>query len=88
MIEAQSSNGDAPMSNVLQAKRTLLGAQLEASAISAERIALREELLENMRQFEELVGAQVDSGKVPMSNLLEIRAARIKAEIELAKEKQ
>ena len=88
IIEAQFNDGEAATTNVLQAQRNLLTAQLEATTGIAERIALREEVLENLRQFEQIVNTQVDSGAAPMSNLLEIRAARIKAEIELAEEKE
>ena len=88
IIETQFNNGKAPTTNVLEAKRNLLIAQLDGAESVTERITLREELLKNLEQFEQLVSDQVDSGAAPASNLLEVRAARIKAEIELAEERE
>lgn len=88
MAEAKFADGQGSSSNLLEAQRKLLVAQLDADSDPAERTQLREEIVENLMQFEVQVEAEILSGGAPHSNLLEVRAARLQAEIELARERE
>ena len=62
-------------------------AELELTTDKAERIALRERRLANMKELEELTRAMQEVGKAGFAEVFTTTATRIKAEIELLRER-
>lgn len=61
----------------------LLNAELDLALDRAERIALRKQIVERFKALEEVVAAQVNSARAGSNELLEAKAARLQAEIDL-----
>lgn len=89
-VEQRYRSGLATLDSVIRASNLLLEAELDLAKTKAERVALCEKLVANLRQLETIleskhkVGAQ--GGET--ANVLDARAARLKAEIQLAHEKE
>ncbi len=71
---------------LLSAAADLLKAELELCATPAERTARREQLLENTRIAERIVEARFAAGRISGQDYWEIKATRLRAEIELHRE--
>ena len=61
----------------------LLNAELDLAPDRAGRIALREQAIKQFKAIEEVVAAQVERAVATQANLLEAKAARLQAEIDL-----
>jgi outer membrane protein TolC len=85
--EQHYRSGNTTLPSVIRASNLLLEAELEAAKTKAERIALYEKMVENLRELEKVAEAGYKAGVRPMDDVLEARAARLKAEIQLAREK-
>jgi hypothetical protein len=87
-VELQRRNGQVDIPSLIGASNQLVEAELDMAKTKAERIALRQKLVANLKQAEEYaegrnkMGFGVDTAKT----FLETKAARLKAEIELARE--
>jgi len=71
---------------VLRASELLLEAELDLAETKAERIAVRDKLVANLRQREEAVLARYRIGAEQYDSVLQVTAARLKAEIKLLRE--
>ncbi len=67
-------------------KAELLNAELDLAPDHAARVAVRERLVEQLREIEQAVNGRVEAARAVRSELLEAKAARLKAEIDLALE--
>ena len=74
---------------VLRASGQLLGAELDLASTKAERIAIREKLVANLRRIEKVTEDQAQVGSLALrpDDVLQAKAARLKAEIQLLREK-
>ena len=61
----------------------LLNAELDLAANHGARIAIRKHAVEQFKAIEEVVAAQVESGRAAGTDLLEAKATRLQAEIDL-----
>jgi len=61
----------------------MLNAELDLTPDRAGRIALRERTVEQFKMIEEMVAAQVEGARAARTDLLEAKAARLQAEIDL-----
>ena len=66
----------------------LLNAELDLAPDRAGRVAVRERLIEQFKMTEKIVAQLVESAQANTSDLLEARAARLKAEIDLLLESE
>jgi outer membrane protein TolC len=72
---------------VVCANNRLLEAELDLLTAKAERIAVYEQLVENMRRLEEVAAARHEVGVGSIEEVLAAKAARLRAEIELVRMK-
>ena len=86
-VEASYKSGLADTTVVIAAKTELLDAELEMANQPADRIALREGLVANMKQIEDWTRQQFDSGTALQQDVLLAKAKRLQAEIELLHER-
>ncbi len=61
----------------------LLHAELDLAPDHAARVALREQMVKQFKAIEELAAARVESARAMKTELLEAKAARLQAEIDL-----
>lgn len=80
--------GKRDYEDVLHAKSQLLEAELDMVGSKAERIRVREEQVNNLRNLEEIVEAKLQAMAESPDKLLLAKARRLKAEIELEREKR
>ena len=87
-VELQRRGGQADISSWIGASNQLVEAELDMAKTKAERIALRQKLVANLKQAEEFaeVRDKVRWGLDIHKTLLETKACALKAEIELARE--
>lgn len=76
--------GEATPESFLSAEKDLLTAKLELTSQPAERLVILPDLFENARRLEDLVAAEAKTSQRPRVDLLVARAARLKAEADLA----
>ena len=81
--ESKYRSGEATLDSVLRASEQLLEAELDLAETKAERIAVREKLVANLRQREEYARGLHANGRATLESLLQVTAARLKAEIQL-----
>ena len=87
-IEALYRSGVAPLDYLLRATDELLAAQLELAKSKEERIAIYRERLKNARRLENRSETIHKEGRASVTEYLRAKAARLKAEIELARERE
>jgi hypothetical protein len=88
LLEAERrTGGRATEEPILRASNQLLDAELDLASTKAERIALREKVVTNLQQIEKITAAQVGFGVRKPEEALQATAARLKAEIQLLREK-
>ncbi|HEY3963816.1 MAG TPA: hypothetical protein VGM05_04615 [Planctomycetaceae bacterium] len=61
----------------------LLHAELDLDPDHAARVALREQMVKQFKAIEEIAAARVESARATRTELLEAKAARLQAEIDL-----
>lgn len=76
------------LADVVEASNELLLAKLDLASDAPSRIALRKEIVENLRNLEAGMIALHQQGGVPRQEVLRSRAARLEAEILLARERK
>jgi hypothetical protein len=81
--ESKYNSGKATLDVVLRASDLLLEAEMDLARTRAERIAVHEKLVANLRQVEKATQLRCDAGTAPIEESLEAKAARLKAEIQL-----
>ena len=64
----------------------LLDAELELAPNRAARIALREQMVNQLKEIEKVADEAVRVGVAENADLLEVKAARLQAEIDLVRE--
>jgi hypothetical protein len=85
--ETQYRAGVAEQDAMFRASESLIAAELDLATDKAERIALRERRLEIMKRMEEYTGALRDVAGANNADVLAATAERLKAEIELLRER-
>lgn len=88
-VEQRHRSGRATLDSVIRASNLLLDAELDLAKTKAERILVYEQQIRRLRALEKLVESRHKVG-VPggeTADLLDAKAARLKAEIQLAHEK-
>lgn len=80
------SSGRPVLEELLAVERDLLSAKLEMAESSADRIAIRESIVENRRRLVEARVAGLQLGKNAEVDILFARIEKIDAEISLARE--
>jgi len=84
--DAQYASGSIDLPVVIRAKQALANAELEVARTKAERLAVRQKQIDNLRELEHVVEHRVQAGIVSEVDVLEIKAERLKAEIDLLRE--
>ena len=87
LVQAQHRQGQTSTTEVIQASLQLLEAELDAATEPKQRVALRKEMLQHMKQLEQMVKDQVQQGTVSSSELLKAKTQRLDAEIRYLEEK-
>jgi hypothetical protein len=82
----QGFGGQEQEDVVLYASNELFDAELDLATTKTERIAIREKIVANLRQVEKR--AEMRVGVTTAKKSLEAKAARLKAEIQLLREKE
>lgn len=77
--------GKDPMIQYIQAVRELGDAELELATTNADRVAAVERMLKELREAEEMVNQLWSAGLQTKQGVAQIKAARLKAEIDLEK---
>ncbi|MCP4679175.1 MAG: hypothetical protein GY854_27515, partial [Deltaproteobacteria bacterium] len=85
--EAQYRAGVTEQDAMFRASESLIAAELDLATDKAERIALREQRVEIMKQMEECTRAKRHVARVNNADVLAATAERLKAEIELLRER-
>jgi anti-sigma factor RsiW len=85
--ETQFKQGTASVSAVQKAKLAVLTAELELCETPLQRIAILEQILAQQRDFEQQLESLYKAGIVPESSLLQAKAKRQEAEIDLQRER-
>lgn len=78
--------GRSDYATLMRLKAELLNAELDLAPDHFGRVAVRKRLVEQFREMEREVAARVNAGNAVASDALEVKAARLKAEIDLALE--
>ncbi len=89
LTEARYRSGRATLDFVIRASNQLLEAELDQAKTKAERIAIYDKLIANLRELEKILEARQKVGAPggDMADLLDARTARLKAEIQLSQER-
>lgn len=85
-VKAQYRAGDATYDSVVAATNSLLEAQLDLATTKTERIEIRKSMVENLRAVEQRLESRRESGLPSWDEYLRAKAARLLAEIRLARE--
>ena len=83
--EQRFHNGQATLASAMQASYRQFDAALEFASTKEERVASYESLIENLRQLEKDAESIHRDKAGPIDDVLEAKAARLKAEIDLLK---
>ena len=86
-VEASFKIGLTETTVVVAAENELLDAELELANQPADRIAIREAVVANMKRIEDRTRQQLDNGAALQQDVLLAKAARLQAEIELLRER-
>ena len=81
--ESKFNSGKATLDSLLRGSELLLEAELDLAETKAERIAVHEKIVANLRQVEKAAQMRCNAGVAPIEESLEAKAARLKAEIQL-----
>ena len=87
-VESRYRSGGVSVDSVLRASEQLLEAELDLAETKPERIAVYGKLVANFHEREQAARAGYDTGTATLESLLEVTAARLKAEIQLLREQQ
>ncbi len=79
-------NGVMPYTSVSRITISLLNAELDLAPDHAGRVAIRERTVEQFKVIEKTVAVSVQGGTAENTDLLEAKAARLQAEIDLLRE--
>lgn len=85
--ERQYASGSVDLPLLIRAKLALGDAELDLAGSKAERLAVRQQQLDSLRELEHALKMRFDTGRVTETDLLESKAERLKAEIDLLREK-
>ncbi len=83
MAEEAYRGGAIDYASIPRIKIELLNAELDLAPDRAARVAVRERMVEQLRDVEKSTAQRVESALAPSSELLEAKAGRLKAEIDL-----
>jgi len=83
-VAALYRHGKADQASCLRLTLALLNSDLELAPDQAARIALRRQAVNQLKAMEEMAGARVESARGTKMEVLEVQAARIQVEIDLA----
>lgn len=87
-VQAAYQRGVVEYESIPRILVELLNAELELAPDRAARIAVREKILEQFKKLEEFAAARVQAARASNTELLEAKAARLKAEIDLLVESE
>lgn len=79
--------GELGLDAVLRSRDQLWEAELQLAESTEQRVAICEKKVENMRKLEETIKLQFNQGEGQYEAVLEATAARLQAEIDLARER-
>ena len=85
-VESLHSQGQETLDNVIGARNRLLDAELDIAKTNAERVRIRQEKVKNFRDLEIALTQRYEGGEVTSVEVLEAKAVRLEAEIELLRE--
>ena len=88
LIEAENESGTKDITELTEANLQLKNADLAITTSPAARIAILERVLKYQEQLEVIMQEKFQTGTINESCYLAIKAARLKVQIELRKEKQ
>jgi hypothetical protein len=88
-VQAQEKTGAFDLPDAIRVSNELIEAELELATSKAQRIALQQKFVANLKRIEQFLqrSAEVGRGTDATKKHLEAKAARLKAEIQLAREK-
>lgn len=84
--EEMYRSGRLPYATIPRLTVNLLNAELDLAPDRDARIAIRERVVDQLKISEEMVNQNVKSGQAANTDLLEAKAARLQAEIDLLRE--
>ena len=87
LVVALYRNARIDQEPALRLTTTLLNAELDLAPDRAARIALREQTIKQIKALEEIAATRKESARGPQFEILEAKAARLQAEIDLLLEK-
>ncbi len=87
-LEMKFSQGLCRVDSVVAARAQLLDAELELATTKDARLKILHKQIKNLRELEDSLKIRHQAGQVPSDTLLSARAARLKAEIALARENE
>jgi hypothetical protein len=80
--------GEAPFDSVLAVQKEVIEASLELTDQKEERVRLLERLLNTMTEFERMAQQRHQAGLAVFVDVLKAKAARLKAQAELIRERE
>ena len=83
LYSAQIATGFVTHEEILQARLRVLKAELDATETDRERVSVHENIVELMKEFEEMTDKVVKHTHVDRTVFLKAKADRLKAEIDL-----
>jgi outer membrane protein TolC len=86
VAKAHYDDGTATYGEVLAASNELLSARLALASDVKTRVALREEMVVNLKELEKILQVQAEGGLVGAEEVLRAKAARLEAEALLLRE--
>ena len=85
-VKEQFRHGIGTHDAVIRASNQLLDAELELAQTREERIGIHKQRVRNLKELEEYARQRQRAAQVSVDKVLEARAARLGAEIELLRE--
>lgn len=86
-LNASYISGQTEYTTVVEVEDELLEAELDLAISRADRLAIHEDLVENRKRTEELLQQRFKLGAALTTEVLYAKAARLKAEIDLQRER-
>ncbi len=86
-VVAEFRAGKAVHADVVRATESMIAAELELTTDKAKRVALHERRLKGLKELEDLAKAKHEMGRAEIAEVFAAKDARIKAEIELLRER-
>lgn len=87
-LEKKLAEGQLKIESVVAARDQLLDAELQLVKTKKQRVAIYQKRIDNMRELEASLKLQYENGIATPESLLLATAARLQAEIDLAREQQ